>query len=76
MIGADLKAGCVVQAGNPLDIAVDGDGLIAVQANDGSEGPARHRGDMRMSESGLLATGDGLPVIGGSGPITLPRPTA
>lgn len=71
VIGADFKAGSVVQTGNPLDISVDGEGLIAVQANDGSEGYTR-RGDLRMSESGLLVTGDGFPVIGGSGPITLP----
>jgi flagellar basal-body rod protein FlgF len=71
VIGADFRQGSVTQTGNPLDIAVDGNGLIAVQANDGSEGYTR-RGDLRMSESGLLTTGDGHPVIGGSGPITLP----
>lgn len=71
VIGADFKQGSVTQTGNPLDISVDGNGLIAVQANDGSEGYTR-RGDLRMSESGLLTTGDGHPVIGSSGPITLP----
>lgn len=71
VIAADMKAGSVVQTGNPLDIALDADGFIAVQANDGSEGYTR-RGDLRINESGLLTTGDGYPVIGGSGPITLP----
>ncbi|MBO9575139.1 MAG: flagellar basal body rod protein FlgF [Sphingobium sp.] len=71
VIGADFKQGNVVETGNPLDIAVDGDALIAVQANDGSEGYTR-RGDLRASESGLLTTGDGFPVLGTSGPITLP----
>jgi flagellar basal-body rod protein FlgF len=71
VIAADLKAGAVVATGNPLDVAVNNDGLLAVQANDGSEAYTR-RGDLRMSESGLLVTGDGKPVIGGSGPITLP----
>ncbi len=71
VIAADMKVGTVTQTGNPLDIAVDGDALIAVQANDGSEGYTR-RGDLKLNESGLLTTGDGFPVLGGGGPITLP----
>lgn len=71
VIGADMKQGATTATGNPLDIALDGDGFIAVQANDGSEGYTR-RGDLRLNESGLLTTGDGFPVVGGSGPITLP----
>jgi len=71
VIAADMKVGAVTQTGNPLDIAVDGDALIAVQANDGSEGYTR-RGDLKLNESGLLTTGDGFPVLGGGGPITLP----
>jgi flagellar basal-body rod protein FlgF len=71
VIAADMKAGTAVQTGNPLDIAVDGDALIAVQANDGSEAYTR-RGDLKLSESGLLTTGDGHPVLGEGGPITLP----
>lgn len=71
VVGADMKAGTVTATGNPLDIAVNGDSLIAVQASDGSEGYTR-RGDLSVNESGLLTTGDGHPVIGSSGPITLP----
>jgi len=71
VIAADMKAGTATQTGNPLDIAVDGEALIAVQANDGSEAYTR-RGDLRINESGLLTTGDGHPVLGEGGPITLP----
>lgn len=71
VIGADMKSGAVTATGNPLDIALEGKGLIAVQASDGSEGYTR-RGDLRVNESGLLTTGDGNPVIGSAGPITLP----
>ncbi len=71
VIAADMKSGAVTQTGNPLDIAVDGEAMIAVQANDGSEGYTR-RGDLKLNESGLLTTGDGFPVIGEGGPITLP----
>jgi flagellar basal-body rod protein FlgF len=45
--------------------------MLAVQANDGSEGYTR-RGDLVLSDSGLLTTGDGHPVLGEGGPITLP----
>jgi len=71
VIGADFKQGSVQQTGNPLDIAINGDSLLAVQASDGSEAYTR-RGDMRVNESGLLLTGDGNPVLGSAGPITLP----
>jgi len=71
VIGANMKQGTVTPTGNPLDVAVDGDALLAVQANDGSEGYTR-RGDMRVNDSGLLLTGDGHPVLGSAGPITLP----
>jgi len=71
VVAADMAQGTVTQTGNPLDIAVNGDALIAVQASDGSEGYTR-RGDLRINDSGLLTTGDGHPVLGEGGPITLP----
>lgn len=71
VLGADMKEGSVTATGNPLDVAVNGDALLTVQASDGSEAYTR-RGDLKLSDSGLLTTGDGLPVIGNSGPITLP----
>ncbi len=42
-----------------------------MQATDGTEAYTR-RGDLQIADSGLLTTGDGLPVIGEGGPITLP----
>jgi flagellar basal-body rod protein FlgF len=71
VLGADMGSGAVTSTGNPLDVAVNGDALLAVQAPDGSEAYTR-RGDLKMSDSGLLTTGDGNPVIGDGGPITLP----
>jgi flagellar basal-body rod protein FlgF len=71
VVAADMKAGAVKETGNPLDVALGGDGMLAVQANDGSEGYTR-RGDLKLSDSGLLTTGDGYPVLGEGGPITLP----
>lgn len=69
--GADMKAGAVTQTGQPLDIALSGDDMLAVQAADGSEAYTR-RGDLSVSGSGVLQNGDGLPVIGSSGAITVP----
>ena len=68
---ADMAAGEFTLTGRDLDIALDGEAMIAVQAADGSEAYTR-RGDLKLTESGLLTTGDGLPVMGEGGPITLP----
>ncbi|MBW8754488.1 MAG: flagellar basal body rod protein FlgF [Sphingomonadales bacterium] len=69
--GANMQAGTIVQTGNVLDIAMQGDTMLAVQTPDGGEGYTR-RGDLAISASGLLQNGDGLPVLGQNGPITVP----
>jgi len=69
--GADMKAGTIVQTGNGLDVAMQGDVMLAVQTADGGEGYSR-RGDLAISATGLLQNGDGLPVLGQGGPITVP----
>jgi flagellar basal-body rod protein FlgF len=69
---ADRSPGSVQQTGRPLDVAVEGrDAWLTVQAADGSEAYSR-RGDLSVSASGTLQTGDGFLVMGQSGPITLP----
>ena len=68
---ADMRAGELTQTNRNLDIAVDGDALIAVQADDGSQAYTR-RGDLHLSGDGLLVTGEGDPVLGDAGPITIP----
>ena len=69
--GANMTPGAVQSTGRDLDVALNGDALLTVQAPDGSEAYTR-RGDLQLSDSGLLTTGDGMPVQGLSGPITLP----
>jgi flagellar basal-body rod protein FlgF len=71
VVDADRKAGAVVSTGRDLDVAIDGDAWLAVQAADGEEAYTR-RGDLTIAPSGVLQTGDGFPVIGNSGPITIP----
>jgi len=69
--GVDLSQGTINSTGNPLDVAVNGDGWIAVQAPDGSEAYTR-AGNLSVNELGQLFTGDGLPVLGNDGPIAVP----
>ncbi len=69
---ADRAPGVIQQTGRPLDVAMgDRDQWLAVQAPDGSEAYTR-RGDLSVSSSGALQTGDGFLVMGQGGPITLP----
>jgi flagellar basal-body rod protein FlgF len=70
--GADMSGGTVSATGRPLDIAVRGnDDMIALQAADGTEVYSR-RGDLTVAPSGVLQNGDGRPVLGQGGPITVP----
>ncbi|HTU13316.1 MAG TPA: flagellar basal-body rod protein FlgF [Allosphingosinicella sp.] len=69
--GADMSAGSINNTGRDLDVAMTGDALLSVQAEDGSEAYTR-RGDLQVAASGVLTTGDGRPVLGDSGPITIP----
>ncbi|MEL7445612.1 MAG: flagellar basal body rod protein FlgF [Pseudomonadota bacterium] len=69
--GVDLTAGKVTPTGKPLDVAVQGKAMIAFQASDGGEVYSR-RGDLRIGATGVLENGDGLPVMGNGGPVTVP----
>ena len=69
---ADRTPGALQRTGRNLDVALaDVDSWFAVQAADGSEAYTR-RGDLTVSPSGTLSTGDGFLVMGEGGPITLP----
>lgn len=67
----ELEAGPVTATGGALDIALGGTALLAVEPRGGGEGYTR-RGDLKLTETRALVTGDGRPVLGASGPITLP----
>lgn len=69
--GAVMKDGTVMQTGNPLDVALSGDTMMTVQAQDGNEAYTR-RGDLSVGADGILRNGDGRPVLGSSGPISVP----
>jgi flagellar basal-body rod protein FlgF len=69
--GAMMQPGAMLGTGRALDIAMQGDALLAVQAGDGSEAYTR-RGDLSLSPQGLLINGEGYAVLGEDGPISLP----
>ena len=69
--GALMKDGSITQTGRPLDVAMTGKTMLAVQSPDGTEAYTR-RGDMSVSLTGLIENGEGLPVLGESGPLMVP----
>ncbi len=69
--GVDLRPGDIHRTGRALDIAIKGEGWIAVQAADGGEAYTR-AGDLRINSVGILTTGNGHPVLGEGGPIAIP----
>ena len=69
--GTNLSPGTIMTTGGELDVAVSGEGWIAVQAADGSEAYTR-AGDLRITETGNLINGAGHPVLGNGGPIAIP----
>ena len=69
--GTDLSQGPVATTGRDLDVAIQGDGFIAVQAPDGTEAFTR-AGDLRVEAGGLLSTGAGHLVMGNGGPVAIP----
>ena len=69
--GASMAQGSLIETGNPLDVSLTGDTMLSLQAEDGSEVYSR-RGDLAVSAGGVLQNGDGRPVIGEGGLITVP----
>lgn len=69
-IGQDETQGTIQHTGRSLDVAVNGQGWIAVQAADGSEAYTR-AGNLQLDQDGNLTDGRGNPVMGTSGPITV-----
>lgn len=72
--GADFRSGIMQATGRELDMAVQGQGWIAVQLEDGSEAYTRN-GSLQVTPNGILQTRNGLSVAGDAGPITIPPDT-
>lgn len=66
----DFSQGTLQSSGRPLDVALDGQGFLSVQAN--NEVLFTRNGVLFRSADGTLMNSDGWPVLGTGGPITIP----
>jgi flagellar basal-body rod protein FlgF len=64
----DLAPGSIVQTGNPLDVALSGEGFLAVQTPEGERWTKS--GALQINAEGTLVNFDGHPVMGDGGEIT------
>jgi flagellar basal-body rod protein FlgF len=69
--GWDSSVGAVQNTGRDLDLAIQGDGWLAVQGPDGREAYSR-AGDLRVDPDGMLRNGAGQQVLGDGGPVNVP----
>ena len=65
----DFTPGPAGRTGNPLDVAIVGDGFLEVQAPEGLR--YTRNGNLTINNEGLLSTSDGWPVMGQAGEIAI-----
>lgn len=65
----DSAGGAIQLTGNPLDVAIVGDGYFAVQTPQGER--YTRAGSLTTDATGRLVTMDGLPILSRTGPITV-----
>jgi flagellar basal-body rod protein FlgF len=63
----DYRPGPLLQTGNPLDIAIDGDAFLTVQTPRGER--YTRNGTLHLNPTGELVTSDGYQVLGDNGVI-------
>ena len=70
--GFDNTPGPMQQTGNGMDVAIEGEGFLAVESRDGGEAYTR-AGSLQVGPDGTLQTVNGLTVFSdGSAPLTVP----
>ena len=69
--GTDFSGGPVATTDRNLDIAINGEGFIAVQSPDGTEAYTR-AGNLSIGVGNLLTTAAGHLVLGNGGPVAIP----
>ncbi|MCK5023312.1 MAG: flagellar basal-body rod protein FlgF [Candidatus Aenigmarchaeota archaeon] len=65
-IMTDFSHGGISQTGNPLDLAINGEGFFALEGN-----LYTRNGSFKVSSDGYLATNDDVKVLGDGGPISI-----
>jgi flagellar basal-body rod protein FlgF len=68
----DMSQGTIQKTGSPLDVAIDGDGMLVVETARGER--YTRNGSLQLGPTGELVTGSGDKVLGENGPIIL-QPT-
>jgi len=63
----NTRAGAIQHTGNPLDVAINGDGYLAVRTAAGER--YTRNGSLQINAQGQLVTTDGSLVMGDNGPI-------
>jgi flagellar basal-body rod protein FlgF len=69
--GSDFSTGPLIATSRSLDVAVQGQGWLTVQGNDGTEAYTR-AGGLQVGADGTLQLSNGMQVVGTGGPITMP----
>lgn len=69
VVGRNLSQGAVQQTGQPLDVALEGNGYLEVRRADGTIGLTRN-GTLQIDSQGQLTTNLGMPL---QPPISLPK---
>jgi flagellar basal-body rod protein FlgF len=65
----NLEQGSIKATGNPLDIALSGEGFLKVQTDQGVL--YTRGGNLSLNRDGTLITQEGWPVLGKGGPISI-----
>ena len=65
----DFSQGALQETGNPLDVALSGEGFFKVRTPEGDF--YTRNGNFRLTPSGELVTGQGFPVLAGGGPMII-----
>jgi len=68
----DLSEGAIEETGNPLDVALGGDGFFVTQPEGGGAERYTRAGHFVVGSEGTLRTVDGAQVMGEGGPINIP----
>ncbi len=70
-VQTDFTQGSINRSGNPLDVAIAGEGFLVVKTERGER--LTRSGDLGIDSAGYLATSDGSRVQGTSGDISIPE---
>lgn len=73
-LSTDFTSGAFKQTGRTLDVAIEGEGFLAVQGPEGTL--YTKNGVMHVSEEGQIVTAENLPILGLNGPLQLPPDTS